>query len=63
MYEDGNNDWINNNCNDNEWAVAYRLGRGHEEVFNNFYTFGPAQICHNDEDLNNKGKKLDLCRF
>ena len=29
MYEGGNNDWINNNCNDNEWDVEYRLRRGH----------------------------------
>ena len=57
MYDGDNNDWINNNGNENEWAVGYRLGRGHEGAFNNFCEFGPAQICHNDEGLNDDGKK------
>ena len=60
MYDGDNNGWINNNGNENEWTIGYRLGRGQEGAFNNFCVFGPAQICHNDEDLNDEGKKVRI---
>ena len=58
MYDGGNNDWINNNGNDNEWAVGYRLEKSGDNVLNLFYCTGPCQSYNSDYDLNHKGCKV-----
>lgn len=67
-YDNGDNDWLADDGNKNEWAVAYhgirtKLSITLEEAVNSIITSGEfkttnSQEYYDDEDVNHNGKKV-----
>ena len=70
-YDNGNNDWINNNGNENEWAVAYHgtgvkmgssftLEKATNSILSSGFKAGWGQAYANDDDARHPGKKVGI---
>ena len=70
-YDNGNNDWINCNGNENEWAVAYHgtgvkmgsnftLEKATNSILSGGFKPGWGQAYANDDDAHHPGKKVGI---
>ena len=61
-YDDGNNDWLANNGNKNEWALAYHSINA--KIIKNFlgmgFRMGPGQNCKDYDDIYHPGQKVGV---
>ena len=68
-YDNGNNDWLECNSNDNEWAVAYHgigckispsLEKASNLIIKGGFKAGSGQSYADDEDANHPGQKVGI---
>ena len=61
-YDNGNNDWLNNNGNNNEWAVAYHSTNAKvlKFILEGGFRIGPGQNCKDYDDIYHPGHKVGV---